>query len=58
VSRFLDIALVCEYNNDLRMAAVTAGKAVEIKKDCQGEDFPEYTKYVAVLERIETKLGL
>jgi hypothetical protein len=40
------------------MAAVTAGKAVEIKKDCQGMNFPEYAKYAAVLERIETKLSV
>lgn len=40
------------------MAAVTAAKAVKVKKDCQGEDFPEYAKYTAVLERISMKLGL
>jgi len=55
--RFLDIALVCEFNNDLKMAALTAAKAVQVKKDCQGEDFPEYGKYVDVLRRIKSKLS-
>jgi hypothetical protein len=39
------------------MAALTAAKAVEVKKACQGADFPEYVKYAAVLERINTKLA-
>lgn len=55
--RFLDLALVCELNNDLKMAEVTAAKAVEVKKDCQGDDFPELDKYEGVLKRIQMKVA-
>ncbi|KAI8943141.1 hypothetical protein NX059_001171 [Plenodomus lindquistii] len=55
-SVFLDIALVCELKNEFRFAKMAAIKAVETKRDCQGEDFPEFPKYVDVLRRIETKL--
>jgi hypothetical protein len=41
----------------MRMAALTAAKAVQVKRDCQGVDFAEYAKYAAVLQRVETKLG-
>jgi tRNA U34 2-thiouridine synthase MnmA/TrmU len=54
--RFLDIALVCEYKDDTKMAALTAAKAVQVKQDSQGVDFAEYAKYAAVLQRIEGKL--
>lgn len=53
--RFLDMALVCELKGDIKMALVTASKAVQVKKDCQGTDFPEYAKYAAVLERLNSK---
>ncbi|KAF1849229.1 SET domain-containing protein [Cucurbitaria berberidis CBS 394.84] len=56
-SVFLDLALVCEVSGDLKMAEVAAGKAVQVKKDCQGADFPDYKKYVEVLERVKVKLG-
>jgi soluble cytochrome b562 len=56
-SRFLDMALVCEFHGDMKMAALTATKAVQTKKECQGNDFPEFTKYVDVLQRIKAKLG-
>lgn len=55
--RFLDLALVCELKGDLKMAEVTAAKAVEVKQDCQGDDFPEFGKYEEVLKRIRVKLG-
>jgi hypothetical protein len=48
---------VCEYKGDLRMAALTATKAVQVKKDCQGTDFPDYHKYADVLRRIQFKLS-
>ncbi|KAH4897718.1 hypothetical protein HBI80_190900 [Parastagonospora nodorum] len=48
---FLDIALVCEIKGDFKSAVDAAKRAVEIKKDCQGEDFTDYEKYVVVLQR-------
>jgi hypothetical protein len=56
-SRFLDIALVCEFHGDFKMAVFTATKAVQTKKDCQGDDFPEFAKYMNVLQRNQMKLG-
>lgn len=58
MARFLDIALVCELRGDLGMAELTAGKAVEVKRDCQGVDFPNYSRYTDVLHRIKTKVAL
>ncbi|KAI4616993.1 uncharacterized protein J4E87_008505 [Alternaria ethzedia] len=55
---FLDIALVCELRGDLGMAELTAGKAVEVKRDCQGADFPNYSRYTDVLHRIKSKVAL
>jgi hypothetical protein len=54
---FLDIALICEFKGDYRMAGLTATKAVQVKKDCQGDDFPEYARYVEVLRRVRAKLA-
>lgn len=31
-------------------------KALEVKKDCQGDDFPEFGKYEEVLKRIQRKV--
>lgn len=56
--RFLDIALVCEMKGDLKMAEVAAIKAVEVKKDCQGADFPNYNRYADVLHRIKSMMAL
>lgn len=50
--RFLDIALICEVMDDLKMAEVAAVKAVQVKKDAQGDDFPDYKKYADVLDRV------
>ncbi|KAH9866126.1 hypothetical protein J1614_008690 [Plenodomus biglobosus] len=57
-SVFLDIALVCELKQEFKYARLAAIKAVQTKKDCQGEDFPEFPKYADVLHRIETKLAM
>ncbi|KAF2818634.1 SET domain-containing protein [Ophiobolus disseminans] len=54
---FLDIALVCEVHGDVEMAVVAGAKAVQVKRDCQGADFPDYSKYVDVLRRLKTKLS-
>jgi hypothetical protein len=54
---FLDIALVCEFRRDFKMAALTAEKAVQFKRDAQGADYPDYDKYAGVLERIKAKLS-
>lgn len=40
------------------MAKAAAVKAAQVKKDCQGVDFPNYKHYVEVLDRIKTKLAL
>ena len=54
-SIFLDLALVCEVHGDYRMGVATGEKALQIKKDCQGSDFPEYHQYAAAVERIKMK---
>lgn len=50
---FLDIALVCEVNGDLKMGVLASEKAVEIKKDSQGIDFADFKRYAEVVERIK-----
>jgi hypothetical protein len=41
------------------MAEVAATKAMEVKKDCQGDDFPNYVRFADVLSRLRAKkLGL
>lgn len=57
MTRFLDIALICEATKDFNMAEKAAAKAVQVKKDAQGEDFPDYKKYADVLERVRIQLG-
>ncbi|KAL5119642.1 hypothetical protein ACEQ8H_002488 [Pleosporales sp. CAS-2024a] len=54
---FLDIALVCELKGEFKSGCMAADKAVQVKKDCQGEDYPDYDKYVEVLVRMRIKLG-
>jgi hypothetical protein len=54
---YLDISLVCEVTGDRKMAVLAAGKAVQVKRECQGEDFPEYKRYEGVLKRMRGKLG-
>jgi hypothetical protein len=55
LTRILDIALICEYKGDVKMAEVAATKAVEVKRDCQGSDFPNYVRYAHVLTRLRAK---
>jgi hypothetical protein len=50
---FLDIALVCEFNGDLKMGVLAGDKALQIKKDSQGVDFPDFKRYAGVVERIK-----
>jgi hypothetical protein len=50
---FLDLALVCEIHGDYRMGAATGEKALQIKRDCEGSDSPEYQTYAAAVERIK-----
>ncbi|KAH7092354.1 hypothetical protein FB567DRAFT_588641 [Paraphoma chrysanthemicola] len=54
---FLDIALVCEVKDDVGMAARAIAKAVRVKRDCQGTDFPDIRRYKEVLQRIAAKLA-
>lgn len=58
VISYLDIAVICEHKDDLKMAEAAATKAVEVKKGCQGEDFPNFGRYTEVLERIKVKMSL
>lgn len=53
---FLDLALVCEANGDYKMAVTTGERALQIKKDCQGTDFPDYVRYTEVVERVKAGL--
>lgn len=39
----------------VKMAEVAAVKALQVKRDCQGEDFPTYEKYAEVVQRIRAK---
>ena len=39
------------------MAAAAATKACQFKRDCQGADFPDFSKYVDVVYRVQMKLG-
>jgi hypothetical protein len=57
MTRFLDIAIVCEVKGDVVMAEKVAAKAVECKRNCQGTDFPNYGRYVEVLARLRAKMG-
>ncbi|RYN26183.1 hypothetical protein AA0115_g7247 [Alternaria tenuissima] len=55
---FLDIALICEIKGDMHMADVAATKALEVKRDCQGEDFPNYGRDADVVHRVKAKAAL
>jgi hypothetical protein len=50
---FFDLALVCEVHGDYRMGAATGEKALQIKRDCEGSDSPDYQTYVVAVERIK-----
>ncbi|KAH6625357.1 hypothetical protein C7974DRAFT_313304 [Boeremia exigua] len=50
---FLDIALVCEVGRDYKMGVAAGEKALLVKRDCQGIDFPDYKKYAEAVERIK-----
>lgn len=56
MQRYLDIALVCEFTGDLEMALKAAAKACQVKKDCQGTDFPDFNNYSRVVQRVKAKL--
>lgn len=50
---FFDLALVCEVNGDYRMGVMAGEKALLIKRDCQGTDFPDYGRYAEAVKRIK-----
>jgi hypothetical protein len=50
---FLDIALVCEVSGDFKIGVLAGEKAVQIKRDCQGVDFPDFKRYAEAVERIK-----
>ncbi|KAL6711479.1 hypothetical protein ACN47E_004413 [Coniothyrium glycines] len=53
----LEIALVCEMHGDWKMGKLAAAKAIQVKQDCQGRDFPDLQKYIEVYRRIAAKPG-
>jgi hypothetical protein len=38
------------------MARVAIKKAIEVKRNCQGEDFPNFYRYEQVLDRVQPKI--
>ncbi|KAF2628500.1 SET domain-containing protein [Macroventuria anomochaeta] len=50
---FFDIALVCEYNGDYKMGVLAGEKALQIKRGCQGIDFPNFKRHAEAVERIK-----
>ncbi len=52
---FFDLALVCEVHGDFKMGLAAGERALLVKRDCQGVDFPEYAKYAEAVERIRVK---
>jgi hypothetical protein len=38
------------------MAVKAASKARQVKKDCQGADFPDFDNYTKVVQRVKSKL--
>ena len=47
------MALVCEVNGDYKMGVLAGEKALQIKKDCQSIDSPDFKRYAEVVERIK-----
>jgi hypothetical protein len=55
IRSYLDLALVCEIAHDWKNGVECAANAVRVKRECQGEDSPDYKKYEDVLRRIYMK---
>lgn len=51
----MDLALACEFMEDFTHGQDMAANALRIKRDCQGEDSPEYEKYKDTLKRLRGK---
>ncbi|KAF2275738.1 SET domain-containing protein [Westerdykella ornata] len=54
---YLDIAIVCEKKGDLLLAKRSALKALRIKLETQGPDYPDIPKYQGVVQRIKRKMA-
>jgi len=52
MTSYLDLALICEIAHDWKNGVECAANAVRVKRECHGEDFPDYKKYEDVLRRI------
>jgi hypothetical protein len=55
--RYLDIALLSEQKGELQLAKQCALRALKIKLDCQGPDYPDVRNYTGVLQRINKKIA-
>ncbi|KAF2005660.1 SET domain-containing protein [Amniculicola lignicola CBS 123094] len=53
---YVDIALICERQGNLVIAKATAEKALRVKLDCHGPDFPDLKNYTGVVRRIKKKI--
>ena len=51
----MDLALACDFMGDFTHGQDMAANALRIKRDCQGEDSPDYEKYKGTLKRIHGK---
>ncbi|KAL1593169.1 hypothetical protein SLS60_010777 [Paraconiothyrium brasiliense] len=49
---YVDLALACEFAEDFKNGQDMAANALRIKRDCQGEDSPEFDKYKGILKRL------
>lgn len=52
VRRYIDLALACEFAKDFKNGQDMAANALRIKRDCQGEDSPQFDKYKGILKRL------
>ncbi|KAF1967831.1 SET domain-containing protein [Bimuria novae-zelandiae CBS 107.79] len=52
---YVDLAMACEVAGDFAHGRDMAANALRIKRDCQGEDSPDYDKYKGILKRLNRK---
>lgn len=52
------MALLCEANKDFKFAKVCAQKALHMRLECQGPDFPDVKDHERVVERIKKSLDV
>ncbi|KAJ4351452.1 uncharacterized protein N0V89_006794 [Didymosphaeria variabile] len=49
---YTDLALACEFAEDFKNGQDMAANALRIKRDCQGDDSPDFEKYKVILKRL------